>query len=289
MERRRFFARAAALTGGASLGDTARAAAAGGLVDTNVHMGQWATRRTPGATLAQLGARLRRHGVTAAWVGDFDGVLHTDLAAVNSRLAESCAAEGGGGFFRPFGTVNPLFPDWEEEVRRCHEVHRMPGVRLYPNYHGYALDQPPFSRLLEVATRRGLLVQISLTLEDDRSHNPVLTAAPVAAAPLADLLAGLPAARIMLLNATTRILAPGNPLLTRLGRAGVLFEIATVEGVEGIARILGKLPELRLAFGSHTPYFYFESALLKLQESALTPEQLAALAHGHASAALARS
>jgi predicted TIM-barrel fold metal-dependent hydrolase len=289
MERRRFFARAAALTGGALLAGPSRAAETAGLIDTNVHLGPWPTRRASVAPPAQLAARLRRRGVTSAWVASFDGVLHTDVGAVNARLAESCAAEGGGAFFRPFGTVNPLFPDWEEDLRRCHEVHRMPGVRLYPNYHGYTLEQPPFSRLLEAATRRGLLVQISLSLEDDRSQNPALAAAPVNVAPLPDLLTRLPATRVMLLNATSRVLAPGNPLLTRLGRAGVLFEIATVEGVEGIARILGKLPELRLAFGSHAPYFYFESALLKLQESALPPAQLAAITHGHASAALVRS
>jgi len=162
----------------------------------------------------------------------------------------------------------------------------MPGLRLYPGYHAYALDHPNFARLLAVAAERRLLVQITLSLEDERSQNPALPAPYVAAAPLTDLLPKIPGARVMLLNATSRILAPNNPLLARLARAGVLFEIATLEGVAGIEALLQKLPDLRLTFGSHTPYYYFESAFLKLQESALTAGQLAAVRHDHARAAL---
>ena len=126
-------------------------------------------------------------------------------------------------------------------------------------------------------------------MEDDRSQNPAFTAAPVNAAPLAPLLERTPAARVMLLNATSRLLAPNNALLKRFASAGVLFEIATLEGAAGIEALLKTNPALRLCFGSHTPYFYFESALLKLQESALTAAQLQAIRAGHADAALART
>ena len=78
----------------------------------------------------------------------------------------------------------------------------------------------------------------------------------------------------------------GNPLLQRLAKAGAWFEIATLEGVAGIESLLQRLPDLRLSFGSHAPYFYFEAALLKLQESDLSPAQLAAVRHANAQAAL---
>ena len=192
------------------------------------------------------------------------------------------------GVLQPFGTVNLTLPDWEEDVRRCHEIHRMAGLRLFPNYHGYALDDPRFARLIELATKRGLLLQIALALEDDRSQNPVLQMPPVAAAPLADVVGKFPQARVMLLNSGSRVLAGNNALLSRLVAAGnALFEIATLEGVAGIETLLKAVPGIRLAFGSYAPFFYFEAALLKLQESALSPGQLAAIRSGHARAALA--
>lgn len=285
MQRRQFISRTATL---AALPAIARGASAGdGLIDTNVWLGHWPTRRSWAETPAQLVAKLRSHGVTAAWAGSFDGALHSDVAGANSRLAAACAREGGG-ILQPFGTVNPTLPDWEDDVRRCHEVHRMAGLRLLPGYHGYALDDARFARLLDLATQRRLLVQIALTMEDDRSQNPAFTAAPVQAPPLADLAEKNPAARVMLLNATSRVFAVA-PLLARLAAAGVLVETATLEGVAGIESLLARAPGLRVAFGSHAPYFYFESALLKLSESALTPAQLAAIRSGHARAALVRT
>lgn len=261
------------------------AATPGGLIDTNVDLSAWATRRTGLETPAALVAKLRRHGVEHAWTGNFEGVLHSDIAGANFRLAEMCTREGGG-ILQPFGTINPTLPDWEDDVRRCQEQHRMAGVRLHPNYHGYTLDDARFSRLLDLSVQRRLLVQIVLSIEDDRSQNPLLTSAPVQAAPLVEIMQKIPAARVMLLNSTSRVLAASNPLLRRLVAAGVSFEIATLEGVAGIQALLGHVPGLRLAFGSHTPYFYFEAALLKLQESELTPAQLTAIRYGNARAAL---
>lgn len=290
MKRRTFLSTAGLATVSASLLRPAQTAvpagSENGLIDTNVYLSDWAVRHSWAESPARVVEKLRHHGVNSAWAGSFDGVLHTDIAGVNARLADACAREGSG-VLRAFGTINPTFPDWEEDVRRCHEIHRMPGVRLFPNYHGYALDDARFVHLLEVAKRRALLVQIVLSIEDDRSQNPALKAAPVQPAPLIAALQKVPGARVMLLNSGSRVLGANNPLLVRLVTAGVGFEIATLEGVAGIGSLLQRMPEIRLSFGSHTPYFYFEAALLKLQESDLTSEQLAAITHANARALLA--
>ena len=253
-------------------------------VDTNVSLGAWAVRPTWVDSPARLVAKLQAHGVTSAWTGTLEAVLHTDVAGANARLAAACAKTGG--LLLPFGTVNPAFPDWEEDLRRCQDVHGMRGVRLYPNYHGYGLDDARFLQLLERAARRKLLVQVTLAIEDDRSQNPLLIAAPANAAPLAAILPKFPGLRLMLLNSGYRVLSGNVSLLRRLADAGVWFELAMLEGVGGLETLLRNAPAARIAFGSHTPYFYFEAALLKLRESALTFDQLHAIRSGHAQAAL---
>ena len=63
---------------------------------------------------------------------------------------------------------------------------------------------------------------------------------------------------------------------------GVWLDIAMLEGVGGVEGLLKDWPADRVVFGSHAPFFYWESARLKLQESELTPDQLAAITHGNA-------
>jgi predicted TIM-barrel fold metal-dependent hydrolase len=209
---------------------------------------------------------LRAAGVTQAWAGTFDALLHRNLADANSRLADDCARRGNG-LLLPFGSVNPANPDWREDLRRCVEDHRMRGIRLYPNYHGYKLDAPDLGMLLDLATERGLLVQISLKMEDERTQHPLLSVSAVDPAPLAGLVAARPKLRLMILNGLTVL--RGEPL-TKLARAGqVWFDIAMLEGVAAVERMQAVLPSDRLVFGSHAPFFIHEAAVLKLQDSEL--------------------
>ena len=44
-----------------------------------------------------------------------------------------------------------------------------------------------------------------------------------------------------------------------------------------MASLLKQVPADRVVFGSHAPFFYLESAVLKLKESALSESQLASI------------
>src|SRR5262249_41174541 len=180
--------------------DKVRYASVDAIVDVNVNLSRWPTRRIRGDDTAELVAKLRRHGVVEAWTGSFDALLHKDIAAVNARLVRECRAQSAVRLV-PFGSVNPLLPDWEEGLRRCAEDHRMPGIRLHPGHPGYSLHQPPLGRLLELAARRRLLVCLALEMEDERMMNPLMRAPAVDPKPLAALIARTPGVRLVLLNA----------------------------------------------------------------------------------------
>ena len=282
---RRTFLKATAVAAGAQAiprhvtADSSAAMPPAGLIDVNVSLSRWPCRRLPLDETPALVAHLRKCGVVQAWAGSFDGLLHKNLRAVNARLADECRRQGAGMLI-PFGSVNPMLPDWEEDLRRCAHEHHMPGIRLHPGYHGYKLDDPAFARLLRLAVQERLIVQLALCMEDERMMSPLLRAPAVAPAPLAGLAKQIGGLRLVLLN--TRSPLGVAPLTALRGPAEVYLEIAMLEGVAAIERLLAAVPLARLCFGSHAPFYVFESALLKLQESALSDEQLRAVRHANA-------
>lgn len=228
------------------------------MIDTNVYVSRWPFRRLAADETPELVARLRRAGVTQAWAGSFDALLHKDIGGVNARLADDCRRRGDG-LLVPFGAVNPSLPDWEEDLRRCHEEHRMPGIRLHPNYHSYGLDHPDLVRLLTMAAERKLLVQVACRMEDIRTQHPLLQVPDVNPAPLAAI--AIPGLRLMTLNLSRPV--PGIP-----------FDIAMIERLGGVAAVAAD----GACFGSYAPFFILDSAVLKLKESAVDPASLDARA-----------
>ncbi|MBA4148316.1 MAG: amidohydrolase family protein [Verrucomicrobia bacterium] len=249
------------------------------LVDTNVYLSRWPFRRLPLDEPQALVDKLRQHNVTQAWTGSFDGLLHKDIASVNARLAEDCE-KFGKNLLLPFGSINPTLPDWEEDLRRCHEQFKMRGVRLHPNYHGYKLDEPMFEKLLRAATERSLIVQIAVSMEDRRTQSAIMPVLPVDVNPLAKIVEKVPNVRAQLLNALQ--LVRGAPLLSTLAAGHVLVEIATLEGAGGIQNLLTSVSVEKIAFGSYAPFFNFESALLKMKESELSEAQRNAISTANA-------
>ncbi len=245
-----------------------------GVIDTNIHLFEWPSRHLPYSHTSALVAKLRRHGVRQAWAGTFEALLAKDIAGVNARLAEECRREGSD-FLVPVGSVNPRWPGWEEDLRRCHEAHGMRALRLYPGYHGYTLAAPEFAALLQQASARGLLVQIALEMEDPRVQHPQQKAPTISPAPLLDVFKKVPAARVQLLNSWQWARVPANRALLSLEQ--VTHDISGLDGVGSIGHALaGDNPSLgakvapeRLLFGSHAPLFPIEAMLLRMLEAQL--------------------
>jgi hypothetical protein len=263
------------------------------LIDTNVYLFEWPFRRLKYRRTADLLAKLRKHRVMQAWAGSFEALLQKNLDGANARLADECRVNGGGMLF-PFGSVNPVWPDWEEDLRRCHEAYKMPGIRLYPNYHNYRLDRPEVAQLVGRATERGMLVQIAIEMEDERVHHPVINVPPVDAAPLAATCKQVPGARIQLLNGLTVFRGNTSGLLQG---TQIVFDVANLEGTGALGRLIegkhwsirAQVPFGRLLFGSHAPFFPLEAALLRLFESPLEREQLVAIMHDNAQKLLGKA
>lgn len=251
------------------------------IIDTNVSLFRWPFRRLPLDETSLLVQKLRSLGVVKAWAGSYEGLLHRDLSSVNQRLAAECQKYPE---LIPFGTINVSLPDWEDDLRYCIAVHKMPGVRVYPGYHGYALDDPRFLELMKLAAAQKCLVQIAVSLEDTRTQSHLVRVPDLDLSPLPALMKQVPDAKVQLLNAR-----PQTPLLKQLDELpGVYFDTARVDGTDGVPNLIKACPQGRVLFGSHAPFLIPEAPLVRVYESRkLDAPSLAALLSGNASRLMA--
>lgn len=282
-------------TNGAPSAQT-RAGAGPGIIDTDVMLFDWPYRRLKyGGDTRALVARLRQYGITQAWAGSYEALLQKNVSGVNARLAEECRRHGDG-LLLPFGTVNPVWADWEEDLRRCHEVHKMPGIRIFPGYQYINVADPRFTELLAAAGRRGMIVQIVVDMEDPRVHHPSFVQLAFDADALVAALKAQPKTRVQLVHATNEL--TGRKRTKVVQETAALFDIGRFEGNGILAQVLGvdqplgslaegRVPLERLLFGSHAPYFPVSTSVMRLFESPLSLPQMQAIMEGNARRLLA--
>src|SRR5262245_520503 len=258
-----------------------------GIIDTNVNLFSWPFRALKYRDTRALVAKLEKHRIIHAWAGSFEALFAKDMNGVNERLAAECR-EHGRGFLIPFGSINLAWPDWEEDVRRCHEVHKMPGLRIYPGYQPFDLDHPAMETLVKMTSERGLILQVVFGMEDPRVHHPIINVRPITFAPLLKAMESTPTAKVQLLHfpGSTK----GNDLAQFMAKPNTVMDISRLEGNGAVGRMIGsitglpsaRVPVDRIVFGSHAPYFPVETAILKLIESPLDAQQLQAIVQDNA-------
>lgn len=267
---------------------TGSVAPEGLVVDTNVHISEWPFRDLKYSEPGAMVDKLRKHGIREAWTGSYDALFHKNIDSVNARLTEACQ-HYGEGLLVPFGTVNPRWPDWKEDLRRCDEAYGMPGIRLYPSYQNYTLELPEFTELLTEASGRGMVVQIAIDQEDERMQHPQVEIPAVDVSPLPAVLESVPDVTVQLLNPFRHV--RGNTLESVIKETDVLFGISNLDGNGGLERIMAgnhwylgstPIPSDRLLIGSHVPFRPVENVLFKLLESAIDEKDAAAIMAGNA-------
>jgi predicted TIM-barrel fold metal-dependent hydrolase len=288
-------AAAVSLVGQSSLAaETATRGTALGIIDTNVNLFGWPFRALKYSNTKALVAKLKKHRVIEAWAGSFEALLSKNMNGVNTRLAAECR-ENAPGFLIPFGSVNLAWPDWEEDVRRCHEIHKMPGLRIYPGYQPFDLDHPRMEHLVKMTSERGLVLQVVFGMEDPRVYHPILNVGPVTLGPLLKAVQETPNVKVELLHFAGS--GQGQDLSQFIAKSNMFLDSSRLEGNGALGRMIGSIEGLplarvpldRIVFGSHAPYFPVETAILKLIESPLDAQQLRAIMQGNARRLLPRN
>ncbi len=238
-------------------------------IDMHAYVGHWPFRQLRGNTAAGLVATMDRYGIDRAVVSSIHGIFYKNTQAANEELAADVARSGGR--LIPFAVLNPTYTAWEDDLETCHTKLGMKGIRVYPQYHDYAITDLRLTNLVKRAAALRMPVAFSPRVVDDRQRSWLDIDKRLSPADIAGVVERVPEAKFIVLNAAL----PGDkdPAGRVFEKADILFDTVYASGTgvamgayplaDGIARYGAK----KFAFGTAAPFREPVTALIRIEVS----------------------
>jgi len=227
------------------------------IVDFNAYVGYWPFRRLPARSADEVVRLLDKGGIDIAVVSSLNSTLYADAHEGNLELIDETRQHKDR--LIPVAVLNPKYPGWEHDLEECIRL-GFKGVRLYPQYHNYALTDDECLKLVSKASEMNLTVSIPMRLRDRRGRHWIDVARDIEFAEVEQLASRMPDSRIILLESR----GAENSTVTKY--RNVYFETSRISTTLGeMAKLFRLVGASRLIFGSGAPLKYISPAKLRIQ------------------------
>ncbi|MCD6335419.1 MAG: amidohydrolase family protein [Candidatus Latescibacteria bacterium] len=232
-------------------------------VDVNAYLGHWPFRPLHYNTADGLITLMDRNGIDRAVVSSIHGIFYKNSQTANEELIAEIAPHRDR--LIPFATLNPMYVDWEEDLKRCRDL-GMRGLRLFPVYHNYTLTDEESLHLIRQATEWGWPIAVPMRVVDIRQRHWMDVAEQVPMSDFEAVVRKCPETPFVFLNG----IGFENSSFVKdesLKQARFMIEISRLTSVltESIPKLLDALGPSKLVFGSGMPFKIPKPALLKIE------------------------
>ncbi len=244
------------------------------IIDANVSLGHWPFRKFLPDSAAKLSKHLESEGVSSALVSAAEAGFCLDPDIYNKLLIRKLRPYSN---LMPIMVINPSLSNWLKTLRRYVDSPEIKAVKILPNYHNYSLARKYVAELMNELTVGKIPLLIQMRMEDERSHHPLLKVSGVDCKEVIKLAGRFP--RIPIL-----CLCPyfGEAALLVKETANIYVDISFVERLDTVASLLKEIPATRVLFGSHTPFLYTRSAIMKIKDASISRKDFNAIAFNNA-------
>ncbi len=254
------------------------------IVDFFTGIGNWPFRKLKYGIVDQFISLLDREGIDRAVVYSITSILAKDCMEGNREVAET--AEAYPERIIPFAVINPAFPGWERDFRICLETMKFKGLRLFPTYHGYDLNDKCFSEIITAAIEKNIPVALAVRVEDERQHHWLVKVPPLDINAAVEAIGKFPKAIFILSGAKYPELCDVKKSLLQCNNW--YFDIARMQGrhsspgsVEVIVKAVEEFGAERILYGSNAPFQYVQSSLLKVKNASISQDEKGKILSGN--------
>lgn len=247
------------------------------MIDVNAFIGNFPFRRLAATKPDELQDMLKSENVDCVLVSAIEGIFYEEPQIANEELFTQLTDKT---MFVCVAVLNPTLANWQKSLNRCCEQYQISAVKIHPNYHCYNLTDVAARDLIKVAGEAGLSVIIQMRIHDTRSHHPLMQVPDVSITDIIAVAQALPEVKIVLGGVKWGEATLQAANIKAL--PNVWLDISQIEIVDGLRRLIDVYGTERILFGTHAPFFYVRSAVIKLDEAQLSDEEREAITRRNA-------
>ena len=235
------------------------------LIDINANIGHWAFQQTNCNTCRALLERMDKYGVDISVISNMNGIFYKDTQASNEELIDEINSDKNlRKRFIPFGIINPIYAGWKNDLDICNKKFGMKGIRLYPQYHDYELNDPACIELVKMARDRGMIVAFTIRMVDSRGPRHWMDLNKEwALKDIIPIMKEVPDAKYMALNIANGIQL--NDADTTLFRDSEILLDTSGRNISNLGELLKKYGKNKFSFGTHSPILDYLSGLIRIE------------------------
>lgn len=134
-------------------------------MDVNALLGHWPFRKIRKHSLQDLKQVHADNHISGGYVASINSIFYNDPFEGDQELHETLR---GSSEYKHLLTVNPTLPGWEKDIEEGIQRFNIKGVRIYPTYHDYNLNEESVVKLCDKLRRHELPLFLTVRMEDER-------------------------------------------------------------------------------------------------------------------------
>lgn len=232
-------------------------------IDVNCMIGHWPFRKLYKNTFDDLRKVHEINGIGYGYVSSINSIFYNDPFEGDEELHHTIK----GTMYKHILTINPLLPGFDQDIMKAIEYFDIKGVRIYPGYHDYGLDDIKLHELCELLLQYNLPLYLTSRMEDERL-NYLMRPRTIDYKEVEAFLDKYPELKVILLTFRNSELIPLKKTL--LKRNNILYDTSGLkDGLFAIRKSIDAIGECRIAYGSLFPLFCLKSTLLLVENDEL--------------------
>ncbi len=246
------------------------------LLDINAYVGHWPFKKLQYNTCAKLLERMDKYSVDISVVSNLNGIFYKNTQSANEELYDELQSDKRfKGRFIPFAIINPIYAGWREDLDLCVSKMGMKGIRVFPQYHDYEINDPSFIELVKMAREKNVPVAIDIRMVDSRQRSwmdiPVFVPGEKTdiifkewqLKNIIPIIKEVPDAKYIIVNIANG-LRLSDEELDIMKKADVLMDTSG-RSMSDLPDLIKKFGKEKFAFGTHAPVLDYLSGRLRIE------------------------